>query len=342
MDLPLGSRSDLERVLDERTRPSEEDAARIAALEGLDLRQAAYRAGDALAVFDDVLLQLQDESFRLSEALAGMDGEALRTDNGWAEVLHLLAALPEEGDELRAVGLVKYRRYLRNRLEALERRQTEVNAAASPPTPEPDLELELDLQAEPNHAEATDEQESGAHLQLEPLPDEDADDAAHGFGQATVMHAPDAQGKAMRREARSGTGGQSHAAVAAAAASGNRTAPPERLLRLHRGKPVALAVAGRDEVELWLARSHFRLLLGGAGGPRLVSDHGDCGFLRNGRSLIGRSPDCEIVVDGRHDTVSRVHLEVEVEHGQLVAVTDLSSGGTYVRPEMVPRRTDAA
>ena len=75
---------------------------------------------------------------------------------------------------------------------------------------------------------------------------------------------------------------------------------------------------------------------------RLLSDRGECGRLREGRNLVGRSPDCEIVIDPRHDTVSRMHLEVAVEGGRLVSVTDLSSGGTYVRPELVPRRTDAA
>ena len=103
---------------------------------------------------------------------------------------------------------------------------------------------------------------------------------------------------------------------------------------------MALAVGGRDVVDLWLGRSRFRLLL--ADGPRLISESGECGRLRDGRSLIGRSPDCEIVIDPRYETVSRVHLVVAVEQGRLVAVTDLSSGGTYVRPELVPRRTSAA
>ncbi|MCA8967047.1 MAG: hypothetical protein KDC48_19360, partial [Planctomycetes bacterium] len=121
--MPFGSREELEAALDGRTRPSADDAARIEALEGLDLRQATYRARDALAIFDDVLLQLQDADFSLAQALSDMDEDALTDEHGWADLLHALAALPEEGDELRAVGLVKYRRYLRNRLEMLENRQ---------------------------------------------------------------------------------------------------------------------------------------------------------------------------------------------------------------------------
>ena len=349
MDLPLGSRAELEQALDARTRPTEEDAACIAALDGLALRQAIYRASDALAVFDDVLLQLQDDSFELGEALEGMDAEALRSDNRWSEVLHLLAALPEDGDELRAVGLVKYRRYLRNRLEALEKRQRTVRDAASAAKAEIDalrdldIELDLDLPApsEAEHAEATDEQDASASqlLDLDVLPD-DGDDNAHVFDQATVMHSPARDSGAGQREARPGTDSESRSAVDGA--SGQPAVPRERLVRLHRGRPVALAAAGKAEVEVWLARSQFRLVLGGAEGPRLVSEHGDCGVIRDGRSLVGRSPDCEIVVSGRHDTVSRVHLEVEVEHGQLIAVTDLSSGGTYVRPGLIRRRTDAA
>ncbi len=340
IDLPLESREALERALDERTRPTVEDAARIATLEGLDLRQAVYRASDALAVFDDVLMQLHDDSFQLDEALAGMDESALASDHGWSEVLHLLAGLPEDADELRAVGLVKYRRYLRNRLEALEGRQKALHAerAATPdaaPTPAalevpelPDSELVLDLELVPEEADAKADAETDAGA------DEDEDAANFGdFGQATVMHRSAAE--AIAEEAAAG------AAPGGAVSHEPAPARPQRLLRLRRGKPVALAVAGRAEVELWLGRSHFRLLLGD--GPRLVSDFGDGGPLRNGRSLVGRSPDCEVVLDPRHDTVSRVHLEVEVEHGQLVAVTDLSSGGTYVRPELVPpRRTDAA
>ena len=320
---PFGSREDLESALDARTHPTAADAARIAALEGLDLRQAVYRASDALAVFDDVLLQLQDDSFRLDEALAAMDANALTDEHGWASMLRSLAELPEEGDELRAVGLVKYRRYLRNRLEALESRQNEINSPGSraePASPAPDTgpaeehdKLVLDLELFADEASETPQSES------------------------TVMHGS----PAAARGADLVLEPLSHEHGAMAAADGADGSTPKRLLRLHRGKPVALSVAGRDEVGIWMGRSRFRLVLD-TQGPRLFAEPEDYGRLRNGRSLIGRSPDCEVVVEAHHETVSRVHLEVEVEHGNLVAVTDLSSGGTYVRPELVPRRTNAA
>lgn len=325
LDLPLGSREQLEEALDLRTQPTTEDAARMGELSGLDLRQAVYRATDAVSVFDDLLLQLQDEDFRLDEALLTVEENALTDEHQWRLILETLAAAGDEADELRAVGLVKYRRYLRNRLEALETRQGELNGGGAPGREVSaqqtqvvgnalDLELDFDLEPEADGAEQQSEAASASGRAPAPSPAdsaplqlEDLAEAGHEAGADPV----------------------------------DQESGPTRLLKLHRGKPVALSVSGRDSVDLWLGKSRFRLMLGQS--LRLLSESGrECGRLQDGRSLIGRSPDCEIVIDPRHDTVSRVHLEVAVEEGRLVAVTDLSSGGTYVRPELVPRRTNAA
>ncbi len=59
--------------------------------------------------------------------------------------------------------------------------------------------------------------------------------------------------------------------------------------------------------------------------------------LREGTSVVGRDPDCEIILNS--ETVSRRHAEVDVSDG-IVSVRDLGSrNGTYVDGERVSSGT---
>lgn len=321
--LPLDSRESLERALDGFTRPSSEELARLAALEGLELRQALYRASDAVTVLDGLMLQVQDAAFCLQEALQTATDDTLGDEYDWASMLNSLCELPEQSEQLQVVGLVKYRRYLHNRLQALEALQ----APEPVPTDEPALpsldELALDDE-----------------LDLSDL-DLDADlplDDAVSYSQSTLVVGTS---RASREASDASLAGTASSEPVEREQQGTaKRSQGSKVVRLHRGRPVALAIKGRSEIEIWMGRSHFRLLLND--GLQLLTAEGECGRLRNGRNLVGRSPDCEIMISQAHDTVSRVHLEMAVEQGRLVSVTDLSSGGTYVRPELLEGSSFAA
>ncbi len=112
-------------------------------------------------------------------------------------------------------------------------------------------------------------------------------------------------------------------------------APVDRLTRLARGRAVILEFAAGRQVELMLARHRFALEHGrdwtliGAQGQRYV--------LQPGLNSVGRSRENTVIVDDTLRNVSRTHLLAEVVGPDRIALTDLSSGGTFVTPEAIAR-----
>jgi predicted component of type VI protein secretion system len=64
-------------------------------------------------------------------------------------------------------------------------------------------------------------------------------------------------------------------------------------------------------------------------GAVLTDDSGLTVPIQEGRLVIGRSTDCDVVLHDAPADVSRKHLMIEAGH-QEVRLTDLSSHGTYV------------
>jgi len=98
--------------------------------------------------------------------------------------------------------------------------------------------------------------------------------------------------------------------------------------RLQIGESVQLALPHESSLDLILAKHEFQLM--GADPPRLVAPDGSAHDLKEGRSTVGRHPECDIVVDANFHDVSRVHLIIEWSREPLVKITDLSSLGTFV------------
>ena len=98
-------------------------------------------------------------------------------------------------------------------------------------------------------------------------------------------------------------------------------------VRLERCVPVKLGIAPGQEVSLKLSSHQFRL----RGGDKLVliDEYGTESALPEGRSLVGRAPENDVAVDATHRSVSRKHLVVDKNAGN-VYLTDLSSLGTFV------------
>jgi hypothetical protein len=113
--------------------------------------------------------------------------------------------------------------------------------------------------------------------------------------------------------------------------AGGRT--PTRLVRLPRGEGIRLRPPPGEPIELVLSRHPFTLRLGDT--PALVDKEGAEQPLRPGRNVLGRHPDCDVMVDAACRDVSRTHAIVEIEADDSVRITDLSSHGTFVPARVV-------
>lgn len=105
------------------------------------------------------------------------------------------------------------------------------------------------------------------------------------------------------------------------------------LVRLPRGTTLGLRPGRDGPFELWLGRRRFRVETWA--GASLVDEQGQGIVLREGRNLVGRGLYNDVVVDAGFSDVSRRHLIVDVEGGVPIAITDLSSSGTYLSRALV-------
>ncbi len=106
--------------------------------------------------------------------------------------------------------------------------------------------------------------------------------------------------------------------------------------RLPRRRAVNLDLNARRQVILYLARNRFILRMED-GRVILQQQDGVNHSLKIGRNMIGRSAQCEVLVDSGHSDISRQHLLIEVGDMGHVRLTDLSSRGTYMPPDTLDR-----
>ena len=106
-------------------------------------------------------------------------------------------------------------------------------------------------------------------------------------------------------------------------------------MRLERRVRLVVDEGLWGEVDLWLAGRRFVLDLGPE--ASVTDAFGHTIRFREGANLVGRAPYAEIPIDETYADVSRRHLVVEVRDRRVVALTDLSSGGTCV-PRSLPDR----
>ena len=103
--------------------------------------------------------------------------------------------------------------------------------------------------------------------------------------------------------------------------------------RVPIGETVRLTLPHSGHVEIMLARHLFRLM--GASHPCLVDQNGVTHFLQQGRNMVGRHPESDVVVDPDFHDISRAHAIIEWQGGPEVAITDLSTRGSYVPTAVV-------
>ena len=108
----------------------------------------------------------------------------------------------------------------------------------------------------------------------------------------------------------------------------------KQFIRLPLGEPLALPLPLGTTADIKLAGHVFRLI--GGRPPSLIDQNGVMYFLREGRSMVGRHPESDIVIDHDFRDVSRAHLILEWNGGPSVRLTDLSTRGTFVPTQGMP------
>lgn len=105
------------------------------------------------------------------------------------------------------------------------------------------------------------------------------------------------------------------------------------LVRLPKGTTLPLRQGRDGPFELWLGKRRFRVETWS--GAALVDDQGNGTPLHDGRNLVGRGLYNDVIVDSAYVDVSRRHLILDVKDGQPIAITDISSAGTFVSRALV-------
>lgn len=97
---------------------------------------------------------------------------------------------------------------------------------------------------------------------------------------------------------------------------------------LPRGETVRLRFSERTEIPIRLSSHAFTLVAGKD--FYLADEHGSSFPIRQGKNLVGRHSDCDVVIQPFYCGVSRKHLIIERVSDSVAMLTDLSSHGTYV------------
>ncbi len=104
--------------------------------------------------------------------------------------------------------------------------------------------------------------------------------------------------------------------------------------RLPRGEPTLVRLPPDRDTDILLSTHRFRVGTS-ADGLRLVDADGRVLTLGKGPQRTGRQPDNDLVIDNAWRCVSRRHCILEAIAPLTLRMTDLSSHGTFVPPELL-------
>lgn len=108
------------------------------------------------------------------------------------------------------------------------------------------------------------------------------------------------------------------------------------LVRLSLGEPVEILFPEELKVDLMLAGHLFRLV--GSKTPCLIDQNGVMYFLKEGRNMVGRHPESDVVIDPDFRDISRAHMIIEWDGDTALSITDLSTKGTFVPQQYTSAR----
>ena len=107
--------------------------------------------------------------------------------------------------------------------------------------------------------------------------------------------------------------------------------------RLMPGQDTPLRLSANRATEILLAEHRFKLRLGRR--PAILDAHFNKYLLCEGPNYVGRAPDNDVVVEDAYSSISRVHLLIEIEQGQVLFLRDSSAHGTYVPTRLLNAST---
>ncbi len=99
-------------------------------------------------------------------------------------------------------------------------------------------------------------------------------------------------------------------------------------VRLPLGESVDLEVSHGHQISIMLAAHVYRL--SGDGPPVMTDQNGVSYVMKEGRNMVGRHPEGDLVVDPNFSDVSRAHVIIEWDGVARLRLIDFSSRGTYV------------
>ena len=110
-------------------------------------------------------------------------------------------------------------------------------------------------------------------------------------------------------------------------------------VRLPLGESVDLEISHGHEISIMLAAHVYRL--SGDRPPVLTDQNGVAYVMKEGRNMVGRHPEGDVVVDADFSDVSRAHVIVEWDGAQRVRLIDFSSRGSYVHRRALERPSES-
>lgn len=103
--------------------------------------------------------------------------------------------------------------------------------------------------------------------------------------------------------------------------------------RLPHCHVVELNLEDKPDITVFLGTNRYHLSKRGEALTLTEDKAGDSYPLKPGRNTVGRSSQCDVHLGNHASDVSRQHLIVDVSGNHSVNLMDVSSRGTYVRPE---------
>jgi hypothetical protein len=104
--------------------------------------------------------------------------------------------------------------------------------------------------------------------------------------------------------------------------------PVGEFARVPLGESVTFELPTSGSIALLLSLRSFWLF--GQSNPCLVDKNGETHFLKQGRNMLGRHPESDVVIDRNFNDISRAHAIVEWRGRATISITDLSTRGTFV------------
>ncbi len=99
--------------------------------------------------------------------------------------------------------------------------------------------------------------------------------------------------------------------------------------RMPKGENVIITLKLNEEAVIFLSKCKCKLLWSESG-MQFIDPSGQAHTLKQGKNMVGRNSNSDIVIDPNIRDVSRVHLIIELDDTNTLYLTDLSSHGTSV------------